>query len=1168
MELTALCNKLWKIMRLTTFLICITALHVSAKGYTQKVTIEQKNMPLKVALNEIRKQTGYAIFGDQSILNNASTVDLSLKNASIEEALSQCLKGLAYELDIRDRFIYIRLKKELPVRQPDGAEDVPITGRITDSAGAPLVGATVTVRGKPARTITDVDGNFTIAATAGETLVISFVGFTSREYKVTEKMVASGSSGLVIALRRLIEEMDVVAVVNTGYQQLPKERVTGSFEHVDNKLLNRSVTTGILERLDGVVPGLIFNRRIGTANQTSISIRGISTLESDQRPLIVIDNFPYDGDINNINPNDVESVTVLKDAAAASIWGARAGNGVIVITTKKGKYNQKISVSANANITVIDKPDLFYMPLFNVDEFIGIEKMLFDKGFFNSRLTNNTTWPVVSPVVEILQKRKQGLITAADSAAQISALSANDIRKDYSKYLYRKGINAQYAISLSGGNEFANYFFSIGYDKNLAGLRGNDMDRITLRSHNNFRPVKNIEITLSSQIEQGRANNNSPGSPILAASGKLLYPYARLADENGNHLAVGKEYRTTFTDTVGNGKLLDWKYRPLDELELADNRSRSTDLLLNLGVKYTVAPWLSAEVKYNFGKTFGAVKVYNDPQTFSTRDQINRFTAPGGSYTASAIPFGGILDRTAAERTASGLRGQINVDKTLFEKHAISAILGSEVRETRVISDRSQFYGYDDNVLSYKNVDFLGVYPTYFASTSRIPNNIVSSDKLDRFVSFYGNAAYAYDSRYTLSISARNDASNLFGTATNNKWRPFWSIGGLWDVSNEGFYKLAAIPYLQLRATYGYSGNVNNTNPALLTLSALSIPNPFTNLQQYTVNNPPNPTLRWENNRTINFRVDFALKGQVINGRIEYYLKNSTDLISRVAADLTTGFTDMVVNSAALKGKGIDVNINSRNINGKAFTWNTAWLFSYNVMRVDKYFLDKGAKEYLNTQITPLVGEHAYSLISRKWGGLDPANGDPMGYVNGKLSKDYNLIAASVDPNDYVIHGSSRPVYFGAVRNTISYKGIDLSVNITYRFRYFFRRNDLIRYATLFDSWDQAGYAEYLDRWQKAGDETHTNVPSLVYPATVDRDNFYTSSAVTVEKGDHIRLQDINLNYSLSKQTWKHMPFSQFTFYLYVNNLGIIWKATDSRLDPDYGVPPPKSYAAGIKIDL
>jgi TonB-dependent starch-binding outer membrane protein SusC len=268
-----------------------------------------------------------------------------------------------------------------------------------------------------------------------------------------------------------------------------------------------------------------------------------------------------------------------------------------------------------------------------------------------------------------------------------------------------------------------------------------------------------------------------------------------------------------------------------------------------------------------------------------------------------------------------------------------------------------------------------------------------------------------------------------------------------------------------------------------------------------------------------------------------------------------------------LNGKGVDFSLATNNLKG-SLKWNTNFFFSYNTNKVAKYLLDFTAKDYLNSEITPLVGKSAYSVISRRWGGLDPANGDPRGYYNGQLTKDYALINSSVNADDYVIHGPSQPTVFGALCNAFAWKRFNISANITYRLGYYFRRPNTINYTSLFGFWAQTGYADYAIRWQKPGDEANTDVPSMVYPGNGSRDNMYVQSEATVEKADHIRLQDIRFSYDIPKLRIGKLSLNSLGIYAYVNNIGMIWKATSYKLDPEYGTPLPKSYSLGFKLEF
>jgi TonB-linked SusC/RagA family outer membrane protein len=1146
------------------------------------ISLNLKEAPLQKAFAAIKKQTDYRVIYDNSLLKLARPVTIHVKNASLPAVLKQLFELQPFEYRMMDQTIIVtpvaapaRIKQKENTTEVMNApvRDTVITGRvITDSTRLPLEGATITIRGSTRNTVTDKEGRFHIRIPAtGATLLISYIGYQEKDIVVN----APTASPLFITLKETVREMQEVSVVNTGYQSLPKERATGSFEIVDNKLFNRSVTTNVLDRLDGIVPGLIFNRSIATKGSTTtdISIRGISTLFSNMQPLIVVDNFPYNGDISNINPNDVQDITVLKDAAASSIWGAQAGNGVIVITTKNGKYNQKMNVSVNSNVTVIDKPNLYYVSQFTSSDFIDIEKNLFNNGFYDADLTNTYSYPIISPVVAILANQRNGLITDADANTQINALRNLDVRKDYLKYLYRKGINQQYAVNLSGGTNTINYFMSAGYDGNQASSVGNEQHRISIRSQTTIKPVKNLDIQFGLLFTQSNSQTNSPLATIYPGNGKnVLYPYAQLADANGNHLATAKNYSSVFTDTAGGGNLLDWHYRPLDELDHADNTSKTTDYLLNIGISYHFTSYLSADIKYQLEKQSSTGRNYYSTATYYTRNLINLYTPTGGTATVnSVIPYGGILDLTNTSLVSNAARGQLNFNKAFNRKHEINAIAGLEIRQARTESNANRTYGYDDQVLSYQNVDFVNLYPTYqgLNGSAAIPNTLNFGDLRNRFVSVYGNAAYTYDNRYTISASARRDASNLFGVETNNKWKPLWSIGGGWQLSNEQFYHFSLLPVLKLRATYGYSGNINNTITGVLTINGGQT-NSLNNLPVYTINNAPNPNLRWETVKMTNIGIDFATGKNVITGSIEYYQKKSTDLISSIPADPTSGYSYISVNSADLKGKGWDISITTKNID-RLFKWQTNWLFSYNTNKVTKYLADYStASSYAGSTglLNPKEGQDAYAILSWKWAGLDPQTGDPRGYLNGKVSSNYDSISNYSTYKDLVYSGSARPTYFGSIRNTFSWKAFSFSFNITYRLGYFFRRTNTISYSGLYNYWIQTGYSDYLNRWQKPGDELHTNVPSMIYPSTSQRDAFYRDSETNVEKGDNVRLQDITINYTFDKQNLKKMPFSSVNVYIYANNIGLLWKANKAGLDPDYETPPPRSIAAGIKINL
>jgi TonB-linked SusC/RagA family outer membrane protein len=1051
-----------------------------------------------------------------------------------------------------------------------------ISGSLADAqSGEPLAGALVLLKKSRYTAVSDHEGNFKIRQTqANDTLQLRLLGYRIKEVPVNATTL---NAPLRITLHQEEGRLKEVLVA-TGYQDLPRERATGSFAKIDSALFHRQVSTNILSRLDGIAPAVLFDKRNGSA--VDLSIRGLSTLtETIKQPLIVLDNFPYEGDISSINPNDVESITLLKDAAAASIWGSRAGNGVLVITTKKGKYNSKAQAGFSSNVTITERPDLFYAPQMSSSDFIAVERLLYSKGYYQEALDNIYNRPLVSPVVELLDRQERNLLHAADVENEIARLSTIDSRNDFSRYLYRNAVQQQYAFRVAGGTPSYNYYTAVGYDHNLDNLQGNSLERLTLKTEQNWKPLPKLSINAGLNYTRSQTYTNSPGAygtMVMGGGKSSYYPYLQLADSEGNPLKIERDYRMFYTDTAGQGLLLDWGYRPLDELKLANNTSRMGDVLLKAGATYQLPGGLSATMRYQYESSMRRGSNAYSPETYMVRNLINRFSSISNGRLTRNIPYGGILDRDFGELNAYGIRGQLNWVKSFSGGHDFNVLAGAEVRESRINTSRERLYGYDADLLTSQPVDLINPYPSFggLLGTGNIPSAYNDGGINNRYVSLFANAAYTWLSKYTLSASARRDASNLFGVASNRKWAPLWSAGLAWDISREEFIKLAWLDHLKLRATYGYSGNVNNAISAFTTLR-YSQPiiglNTLTGLPFANIINPPNPNLRPEKVATGNLGLDFSVLDNRLSGSLEFYRKRSKDVISLVPLDPTIGgSTAEYYNAAILQNRGADLSLNSRNLEAGTFSWNTALLFSYNTNKVEKYLYQPTSfNSYLGNgnSISPIEGYHAYSVVTYRYAGLDAA-GDPQVYLNGEVSKDYNSINSNIALSDLVFHGANLPQYFGALRNDFRWRAWSFSANITFRFQYWFRRNS-IAYDALFARW--VGHRDYALRWQQPGDEMHTTVPALSYPANYQRDDAYLNSDVLVEKGDHIRLQDVRLAFDLAKSRISKMPVQHMQVFLYASNLGILWRANNAGLDPDYGssvLPPGKSLALGVNINF
>lgn len=1121
--------------------------------------MEVHSVPLDAVLLDIQRLTGYAYVVDPVCVEVAGRRSFSVHNGSIREVLDSCLGDLPIYYGLVGRSINV---------YPGSL----IYGEVVDDRSQPVAGATVMAQeGRLAATMSDDAGRFRLRMLGAErSVVISCVGYGMQRYRVL------GTLRLHVQLVREAGELSGV-VVSNGFEDVPAERATGAFTRVGREVIGRRPSASLVDRLDGVTSSLLVNRNIqaGT-NQSVFTIRGRGTIFSNPNPLVIIDNFPYSGDLNNINPEDVESVTVLKDAAAASIWGTRAANGVLVIRTRQGSFKRPARLSATSSVTVGGRPDVFYQPIMSASDYIEVEHFLFGKGWYDNTILS-PKHTALSPVVEILLRQRQGELSSGDTATLLGQLRSQDVRRDLSRYWYRPAVNQQYWLGLSGGTVGHRYALSAGLDQDAAPLVRNNYRRITVTGNQTYVVVpRKLELNTSLAFASSSTALNNNVSGIAG-----YYSYLRFADNAGHALAVANQLRLGYVDTVGGGRLLDWHYRPLDELHAANNVTRLTDWRLNMGAQYTVGPGWMVRLLYQYGQGTSDQQNLQSLQTYYTRNLINSFTQVGSDGALSyPVPVGGVLDETRMSYQSHNGRLQLEYHPVLSSDHDLHLLGGAELQDVESRTTVSGIYGYNSAsqsglpVSSYTTLYAQYGLPGTLAPIPYLDNNISASD---HYWSYYGNGAYQYRHRYTISGSARLDQSNLFGVDINHKSIPLWSAGLLWEASREAFYRIGWLPLLRLRLTDGYNGNVYKSVSAYTTANVLisNVPGIITGyMNRYSVpfasiTNPPNPELRWEQVHVTNAGLDFGGRDSVLQGSIDLYTKRGQYLIGPASLDPTTGNASYTANVANMVTHGVDLSLRSQVWFGPV-RWASIVLFNYVHDRVTRYLVQPPTiVSFLTTQtINPLVGHPLYSLYALRWAGLDPQTGDPRGWLNGHPSEDYSSLISSQDFSTLLYKGPVNPPYFGSWRNEFNWRQWGLSVNIVYKFGHYFMRPS-IQYFSLFQQ-ASLGHPDYDRRWQHPGDEQHTNVPSMIYPANSDRDNLYAGSEVLVEKGDLIRLQDIQLYYDLSRKGLSKGPVHALRIYGYANNIGLLWRANHAGLDPDAltGLPDPRTIAIGIKMEL
>lgn len=1031
-----------------------------------------------------------------------------------------------------------------------------ITGTVMDFyTDMPLEGSNIRIG--TLRAMTDRKGHFSLSGPFKNTeLTVTHQGYRDTTISIPRKPVH-----LEVRMRAAQNRIEEIEVVSTGYQSIPRERATGSFSFVDSKTIQRNPGMNLLSRLNGVTNGLLIDRNTG--NPDGLSVRGRSTIFSSTRPLIVVDNFPYEGDLDNINPNDIQSVTVLKDATAASIWGVRSGNGVIVVTTKKPM--DRLSVELSSNFLFRKRPDLSTERWMSSSDFIDSEIFLFEKGYYDRDI--NVPYQQISPVVEILAQVRDGSLSELQGNSQIDGYRGQDVRADLEKYFYRDLFQHQQQFSVSSSTPSFRNILSGGIDRSISDRVGSENGRTSVRNASIWSLLKD-RMTLNSEVwyvqRSSQVGNSQGYTP--------KYPYERLADGNGNALEASygtSTLRRSYTDTAGSGYLLDWKYRPLDELRGSLSSSELSDkqLRFNFGIKGKLYRSLSLGISYLNSTNWQEGSVLYSKESFYVRNLVNQFSSfdPVNGAMVSPIPVGGILSRNGTRMGSQYGRAQADWNETIAGRHSISGLLGMEFRQDRrTFEDHGLLYGYDPVLENFSTVDIFTYFPLYHKGTySRIANGGSRTRYVDNNRSFYGLVSYSYRGNLALNTSFRKDESNIFGVKANQKGVPLWSVGAAYSFHEAIGWK--PLDMLKLRATYGYNGNIDKNTSAFLTSTLFRTLNPW----GYPIDrilNPPNSTLRWERVRNVNIGLDFSLFGDRFGGSLEYYSKKGMDLMGNSPLAPQTGVTEFYGNVANTLTDGVDLQLRALWLERGGFGFRSDLIFNAVSDRVTKYLMDPGANRDIvfASGIVPLVGHPINSLVLFRSSGLD-GNGDPVGWSDGGPSTEYSDILNGLDRTGITIMGSKVPTRFGSLRNTVSYRGAELSFQVLYKWGNFVRVNNSFSSNGLISG--SYRFSDYASRWQEAGDEGSTDVPRFNYPMNANREDFYQSSEVLAIPGGTVRLQDVRLSYLVRPFIGRRN--SALQLYVYASNLGLLWKQNDRELNPDLisGYRVPSEWSIGMKFN-
>lgn len=1034
----------------------------------------------------------------------------------------------------------------------------------------PLVGVTVRLMGKGTLSRSTSDGTFTIRVQSlKDSLVFSNVGFMEKKVAVS-----FFDRETPLFLERQVNYLDE-ALVSTGYQTVKARDITGAVEVVSNELLNQQTGLNVLQRLNNVTAGIRFdNQPINNPDlqKLNFSVRGLSTINGNLDPLVVLDGFIYEGTIGNIDPANIESVSILKDAAASAIWGARAGNGVIVMTSKKGglRSAQATRISLSNTSIIKQKPDLNQIYQLSSRDFINVERMLFDNGYYNTFL-QYLPYYAMTPVINLLNNRKNGLITATDSAGTIDWLAGQDGRRNFAENFYGTAFSNQLSLNINGGSNSNAYGLGVGYTTDRTNLDERSR-KINLLLSNSYRLMEKLQLDLTVNFTQQHDRSGKPDFSAFKIGGKSV-PYLYFKNAAGNETPFESIYNKAYLDQHYSDGYLDWGYYPLQDYKQDRNTNNLNELFATTNLRYQLFDFLSANVGFQWQDQRAENEGLHEKDSYFTRLKINQFMTvdPVSGQRKYNVPKGAIRALDQQQGRSYTARTQLDFNKT-FRGHRLQGIVGAEARENQLSGSSNTAYGYNEVPLTSVPVDYLTTFPT-------VPDNLylnivgapMFTKTTNRFVSIYSNWTDLYRDKYGLSASIRKDGANIFGATTNDKWSPLWSMGASWQINREEFFKTKWLDQLKLRVTYGYSGNVDlRKTPEPIAGSGTD---PYTLYPMLGISNLNDPSLRWEKVGMLNFGADFSMIKGRLSGSIDHYRKYGKDLYGETAYDYTTwGISGTIVkNVAEMQGTGWDIKLNSINTAG-ILRWSSNLLLGINKNKTTAYYsnLNEGLVYFLadGNRINPVVGLPLNALAAYTWMGLNN-QGMPQGLLDGEASSDYPAIfrSASMNPmgNETITYiGSAKPTHFGNLINTFSYRDFDLSVNLSYKGGYYFNK-PTTSYYTLFQG--GIAYPDFEQRWQKPGDEKVTNVPAMNYPVSTDADAFYARTSINVLKGDHLRLEYINLSW---RKLYKFMT-REVNFRLFANasNLGMIWCANKEKIDPEfaYRLRPSKQFSLGIQLE-
>jgi TonB-linked SusC/RagA family outer membrane protein len=1154
---TALPRQILRVMKLTMLLMSLCLLQVSAITKAQ-VNLFAKGEPLQKVLKSVSRQSGYDFVYTTADLKNLKTGMVNLKNASIETALKACFEGQPLEYEIADRTVMVKVKEKSRIDKLKLFQAIDVTGKIIDEQGQPLAGATVKVKDGNQMTTTDERGEFTLRQVdARAILVISFIGFQPMELSASEVKGA-------ITMRALNNPLKEVTVTS-GYQSLLKERAPGAYDQIGQGVLANRPVSNPSTALQGLVSGM--QGKENADGSVSFLIRGSSSIYGDRAPLLVVDGFPVAGnDFSTINPNDIESVTVLKDAAAASIWGARAANGVIVIITKKSK-NGKQGVTINASVftRISNRTNLNdLVPVATSAEQINLEKMAFQNRWVFRETAGSFPNDLTKPQTlgqELLYANKNGKISTAAMNASLDSLSKINNHDQISDLLLRRAVLSQYNVDFSVLSDKSRSYASLLFEDNKTRYQGTGYKRYGVNFSNEYQLTKFLTFNFGLYLQYNKQTN----SGATPAELRNLSPYETLLNPDGSYSVNLNTYNREVLSTLplSSFPYADLSYNLLREVRARNFSYQDYNARIQTGLNIKIIPGLNFDTKLQYERGKSETDNYYSEDTFYARSLVDlniEYNPATNTVGRQFLPKGGIGQQSTRNSASYVFRNQLNFVRDFGSKHSINAIAGMEIsqnrRDTRAnpwiygyYPDKLQStvppYGYGSSAEQFIGLDDFEI---------EIPGGSpVLGYGMDRFVSYYGNAAYTYNRKYTISGSIRSDASNFITKVPSLRWEPLWSVGALWNIKEEKFAQnIGWVDRLSMRLTYGRNGNVEKSTSTNTLLAVGTSPSPVTGTINASISDNGNPTLRWEKTTTTNLGIDYALFKGKVTGKIDLYNKIGSDITGVVALAAATGTTSQKFNNAGITNRGIEVELGAQlKLPGIPVTYTTSFNYAYNKNVVnDLYYPSLNAAQMLDISNAFVEGRPINPVYSLTYAGTIAGVPQVVG-ANGQPSTFNSLTLLSALGTPFLNYeGTLIPPHTAGWYSTFGYGNFNLSVLFIGKF------GGVYRNETYNSNFAYVGSRKTIaNRYISEVYAGRTDIPPFPKPNENQLylwNNYLPYLSGLVERSSYIECKEIMLNYTLPTSIIGKAKLRNVKLFAQLRDLGLVWTANEKGYHPDW----------------